>query len=72
MSVCVLSVLVLELQGFWRLSQRTHERACDLGALEINIVPRDIKMSSSLCYGRTQNRENHVTVFSHNTKKRTF
>jgi hypothetical protein len=43
-----------------------------LQLLEENTVLRDIKMSSSLCYERTQKRENNVTVFSHNTRKRTF
>jgi hypothetical protein len=41
-------------------------------SLEKNPVPRDIKMSSFLCYGRIQNCKNHVTVFFHNTRKRTF
>jgi hypothetical protein len=44
----------------------------DSRSLKENLVPRDIKMSSSLCYGRIQKRENHVAVFSHNTRKRTF
>jgi hypothetical protein len=40
--------------------------------LEENPVPRDIKMSSSLYYEETQKLENHVTVFSYNSRKRKF
>jgi hypothetical protein len=40
--------------------------------LEENLILRNIKMVSSLYYGRTQKRENHITMFFHNTRKRTF
>jgi hypothetical protein len=40
--------------------------------LEENPIPRDIKMSSSLYYGRTKKCETHVIVFFHNTRKKTF
>ena len=42
------------------------------GSLEENTISIDIKMSSSLCYGRTQRHENHITMFFHNTRKKTF
>jgi hypothetical protein len=41
-------------------------------SIEENTVPKDIKISSSLYYGRIHKPENHVIVFFHNTRKTTF
>jgi hypothetical protein len=66
--VCVFNLFCEDLA----IMHSTDLKRMDSRSLKENLVPRDIKMSSSLCYGRIQKRENHVAVFSHNTRKRTF
>jgi hypothetical protein len=59
-------------RSMWRCDALTSSFHLRYKILEENPVPRDIKMSSSLYYEETQKLENHVTVFSYNSRKRKF